>query len=269
MNWITHNLHVREYDGIIPFTATMNERRFEVMSFHKACEKRAEELDALNIPLYLGISGGADSEYMWHTFERMGIPFTPILVMTTGNYPEATWALELLENNDKTVILDVSDDTLLEWYTKITNINSIGIHSVPVLVGTEYAEKRDGIFLAADHLWSRNKYQSTKDPNDFWNVEAQEWEFYFQFFWGNHHQLFFHTPEIHYAALKEIKEGETPSAFKARLYGTEERPKSRAKYNEAVTMKMRDLETHTTIVNRRAIFGHTHNIINIMETWND
>jgi hypothetical protein len=99
-------------------------------------------------------------------------------------------------------------------------------------------------------------------------VEAQEWEFYIQHFFGRHNHLFFHMPEIHYAALKEMRADEAPHDFKARLYGFEPRPKLRAKYSDTLMMKLRDLEQKLIPTERRAILGDRNTFIETMERHN-
>jgi len=56
------------------------QRAKTLINFDLACNRAAQEIYDTHKNLYLGLSGGADSEYVATCFHRNGIPFTPVIL---------------------------------------------------------------------------------------------------------------------------------------------------------------------------------------------
>ena len=70
MNWIQHNLTQRLIDKSVDFKLELTPSKFKIMDFHDAANYTARRIADLNIPLYLALSGGVDSEYILLCFHR-------------------------------------------------------------------------------------------------------------------------------------------------------------------------------------------------------
>ena len=265
MNWIHHNLNQRLLDKTLDFKVTLIPSKFKVMSFHNAADYTAQQIANLNIPLYLGLSGGVDSEYVLICFYRNQIPIIPIIIKTSGNKSETSFAFHICQKlNITPIVLNLSDNDNLSLVNYCFNkFNVYAQYTIPCILASNYAKKNNGILITGNHF--------IDDINTtIQNVDAAEWDFY-HIFLSNKNDINFYSynPEITYSMIYQINELPV-NKFKCQLYQIRFRPKILPIYNKYVefyTKKSLNLQLQK-YPNYHYIFGKKEEVLSMMEKWN-
>jgi len=263
MNWIHHNLNQRLLDKTLDFKVTLIPSKFKVMAFHDAADYTAQKIAALNIPLYLGLSGGIDSEYVLMCFYRNRIPIIPIIVKTSGNDLETSYAFYICKKlNIDPIVLNLSDDDILNLYSYcVYKLNAFGIYSMPTLICSKYAKNQKGILITGDHFIEENE-------KEVWYADATEWDFYHLILSNNQDILFYnHNPEIIYSMIYQFN-GLRSYEFKHQLYQIAFRPKIDPIYTQDFYNRRKKIDSYNKKPNGKYIFGHRNKVIEMMQTWN-
>ena len=91
--WYTVTANVQKKPMASTLSMTFNHLSVATMSFQDAADDAAIKFSKLHSNIYIGLSGGADSEFVADVFLRNNIPFTAI-VATTPHSLEYLFALE-------------------------------------------------------------------------------------------------------------------------------------------------------------------------------
>lgn len=123
-NWFDINVDHRPAESATesPFSVTFNHSKpIEVMPFQDAADFTAQKIANDYDNLYVGLSGGLDSEFVANVLFRNKIPFTPIIVAfsyTLEHYFALHWCRK--HNIEPVVIdLEINDPVFLPWCTSI------------------------------------------------------------------------------------------------------------------------------------------------------
>jgi hypothetical protein len=201
---------------------------YQTMSFADATTHTINEIASTGQKLFIGLSGGMDSEYVFRSFLQSGIDITPVIVSTPGNQYESAYAFHECKMHDKTpvVIERSATDMMRTYYQDIfTKLNSPGIHSVAGLIVGRYAQDHGGVMIMAEHMIDEIDGEIAVGNN--------EWDFYNDVLIGGNNTVYFfmHTPEICTAMVREIDEIDAQE-FKHRIYSIPFRPKLHYHYGE-------------------------------------
>ena len=198
----------------------------------KASETVVKLIADLDKPIFIGLSGGIDSEYVCTVFEEAEVDYTPVLIRTQGNKAELEYAYDFLNrwgSNDKAVIVDKKNVDMLStyYYKLLTGCFGYGYNSVATYMVGEYAKQNGGIYVMAEHLID------DYDTGGF-KVGCNEWDFYNDLLLGedNTHYFFNYTPEISAAMIREFPNYSDVQESKAEFYGLKYRPKMHYEYDE-------------------------------------
>lgn len=219
----------------------MKPNEFVEMSFHEAADVTARKIYAKYPKLYLALSGGADSDYVFRCLTRNNIPFEPILVRTSGNTQELAYAFHLCKmHNIKPIVLELPDADILEIYFEkvVKGISGYGLYCIPALLACNYAKEHDGVLIIGEHMLDTDKRNGNITPG------MNEWDFYNELFVGEKYNIpfFNYTTELCYAMTKSIPENKTIDEFKWSLYNIDYRPIFDYTFNktfEVATQKMK------------------------------
>jgi hypothetical protein len=219
-NWIQHNLMKRFTDHHLSFEVKINPNPYKEMSFHDAADCTAQKIYQKYPKLFLSFSGGADSDYVFHCFQRNNIPFTPILVKTSGNTVELEYAFHTCRKfNITPVVLELSDADLLAFFHKeiLNKLNSVGLCAIPGIIACKYAKEHGGVLVIGEHMID---YEG---ENIF--PAMNEWDFYNEIFVGDEYNVpfFNYTTELAVAMISRI-EPMPISEWKWQLYNIDYRP---------------------------------------------
>lgn len=221
----------------IPFSVQITPYNFTEIGFHQACENVANKIAALGKQIFIGFSGGADSEYVVRTFNKLNIPFTTLTVVSESNNIEMRYARRLyrkLPNVNKTYLQLTTKEYAQIYVNLVKTFNFPAINIVYGYKASQFAKANNGIFVTGDTLIS-NQYKINND-NAF-SVGFCEWDYYYDLIDSSLTVPFFqYDTTVAYAAVKrfnKMKEAE----FKEFLYGDSViyRPKLKQNYGLKLT----------------------------------
>ena len=91
-NWIESNMRFRLAVPSADYELYVRPYPFKEMSFQDAADHTAKLIYENHKKIYVSFSGGADSDFVVRCFHRNKIPFKVILVKTSGNEEELSYA---------------------------------------------------------------------------------------------------------------------------------------------------------------------------------
>jgi hypothetical protein len=234
-NWIESNIRFRLCVPSADYELYIRPYPFKEMSFHDAADYTAKLIYENNKNIYVSYSGGADSDFVVRCFHRNKIPFNVIIVRTSGNNEELSYAFKTCEElNIKPIILELSDRKYLEMYFEFVMkiIHGYGIYAVPGIFACQYAKKNDGILITGEHLMEGEK--ADKSGSFTIRPASNEWDFYNEAFVGEEYNIpfFMYTIELIHAMTKAMHNRDPISKFKSDLYGIEHRPIMTYKFSQ-------------------------------------
>jgi len=253
-NWLTTNINQRFKDRTCNFDAYLNLYPFKKIDFHTACDNAAIEIYEKYKNLYLGLSGGLDSEYILRVFHRLKIPITPIIVSFCSE-KENDYAHKVCrELNITPITIKPSTREFIKTYYEEIHMkyNGLGVHITHLFFAKQFV--KNGILISGAHLmgdsWlignEKLGYYDVIDSNKF--VNTYESDHYIP----DMVDLMMYKPEITYAAIEQAKKqiGVKWSIFKGNLYNLEPRIKIRPEYSEdfvKVLTKLRSLKPQSNV----------------------
>ena len=210
-----------------------------VMDFHQAANQVAGEIYETHHDLYLGLSGGSDSEYVATCLKRNGIPFTPLIVKfgsaTTQDQAYETWYAYrwCREHNVKPMIVDMDD------YVTSDHEKSVFMTVKPRLIGGAFmagfmhrwVKQRGGQFVSGYQIeyYPDHEQMTYLEPQlgNYRGFVIQESDCYLEAIAPEQHPWAFYywTPEIMASFVNAWDTNLNMCDNKARIYGTTPRPK--------------------------------------------
>jgi hypothetical protein len=221
----------------------------DIMSFKDAALRTAHEIKARvgDTPIYVAMSGGADSECVAQAFHDAKIPFTPIIMHieyfnTFANRVDAWWAHKWCnENGYKPHILKISgSDLLYKFFDYNAKLKTRIIYPLMLPILADEVKKLGGACIQgeADITWfpdpSWDHLRVNNDPsvldengelkrgwfmieNDFYGIiNDKDYDYYNFLTW---------SPEIVRAWCSSYNPEETAEQNKHRIMGGVIRPK--------------------------------------------
>ena len=270
-NWISSNIHERLHHSaeakgtdlrakIVPYP-------FRRMPFHKAADYTARLIAEEHENIYIAFSGGADSDFVVRCFHRCNIPFTPIIVRTSGNSKELSFAFATCSELEiKPIVIELSDEEYLEFYFErvVKRIHGYGIYAVPSIIACEYARDNDGVLIIGEHMLDTDKHNGNIVPG------VNEWDFYNECFVGEDYTIpfFLYTIELTYSMLVAIQEGISIDNFKAKLYNIKHRPIMEYEFSE----KFMAIHQHASMRRKKSANPNfpletREKLINFLDLW--
>jgi hypothetical protein len=268
-NWLTSNIVERKDTGLdLKVTLTKIDEWELDTSFEEASINIVKTIANLNKPLYIGLSGGLDSEYVCRIFDEEYVSYTPVIIETPGNQLELSYAYKFCKkyNKEPVIIKKTEADMLHHYYDEIlVKCSGFGHNSVAMYIIGQYAKDRNGIFVMGEHLIDE------KEKGGF-NVGANEWDFYNDLILGedNTHYFFNYTPEISYAMIRDFPIYKDIQKCKSELYGLEYRPKMIYQYSDKYVSTLRILR-HSKMLphNPNFTFGDRDTYLDLLKSMRD
>jgi hypothetical protein len=207
------------------FALQVNSPATEELDFHSACDYNAQTLykDWGNRPLYLGLSGGVDSELIADVFVRNQIPFVPFILKIQNINDLESWYAEhwCWRNQMKPVIYHMTmqefEQDCLPLLAKISNTHQTGI-IIPLWM--------------ANHVASQDGYLITGVGELNWDLHQQTFysntvDYVLNLFdAGKHPSGFFsYTPEFVLSYIKQFDIALNEQYNKVKFYQVPARPK--------------------------------------------
>jgi asparagine synthetase B (glutamine-hydrolysing) len=241
-NWFRSNITDRKEKGIDLDVSIKKIDEWNLNTpWDKASENVVKLIADLDKPIFIGLSGGLDSDYVCTVFEEAGINYTPVLIKTEGNKVELEYAYEFLNrwgSNDKAIILEKRNVDMLStyFYQLLTKCSGYGYNSIATYMVGEYAKQNGGIYVMAEHLIDEYKTGGFR-------VGCNEWDFYNDHLLGedNTYYFFNYTPEISAAMIREFPDYNDVQKCKSEFYGLKYRPKMQYEFDNEYNLALMKL----------------------------
>jgi hypothetical protein len=221
--WLTSNIIDRINNPSVDFKLSIKKSKVSNLNFDIAVKETIECLVSEGRTIYLGVSGGTDSEYVLGKFVHHKAPFIPVIVHTDCSEEEYAVATGLCRKYDiKPTVIKLTTADYIEIYkNKILGVlNGVGHYGPASYTVARYAADHDGIYVKSEHLIS--------ELNGKIIVGSNEWDFYNDALhnYDVTRYFFMHTPDIAYSMVSRMS-GDNSQRFKCSLYGIQYRDKIR------------------------------------------
>jgi 7-cyano-7-deazaguanine synthase in queuosine biosynthesis len=264
-NWLTTNVLDRDSVKASDLKVTLSKiDEWNLnLDFVEATKYTIEKIALLKKRIFIGLSGGMDSEYVCKAFLQEHVDFTPVIIETPGNSLELSYAYHFCrKNNLEPIIIKKSEADMLKcYYNDILNrISGYGNNATATYMAAKYAEDHNGIFVMAEHLIDDQDDGSIL-------IGANEWDFYNDVLIGEHntHYFFDYTPEIVYSMVKAI-DIDDAQEYKCNLYDIPFRPKMIYQYSREYEDALKQLRRTKWIKhNPNFSFGTKEEFLSFME----
>lgn len=211
-----------------PFRIDFRPYNFKPMSFDDAADYTAKLIAEKYNNIYIGLSGGLDSEYVANVFMRNRIPFTPIIWRDPYS-KESDFALYYCKQhqlNPLVIEKDLLDPVVFNSLKKAAKqYNSSDIVAAINVIILKTVEKANGHFLMSTGMpiTAGETYPELIDTN---HTEFMKNEFYAELKGLNHPGSFFcYTLELLYAYTSFLDYSLPVQEAKCKLYHISFRPK--------------------------------------------
>ena len=239
-NWVDFS-----WDGASVRTGKENirvefrQRAKTLINFDLACDMAAREIYDTHTDLYLGLSGGADSEYVATCFHRNGIPFTPVILQynlaTSNDQVYESWYAKqwCRQHNVEPLIVNIDD------YVTSEREKNLYFKLKPRLIGgavttgflKSFVEDRGGKLLSGFQLeyYPDHEQMTYLEPQltSYNGFLVEESDLYLETLGTNQHPwaFFYWSPEVIAGFAHEWDVNKTMTENKSLIYKTSYRPK--------------------------------------------
>lgn len=266
-NWIQSNIRNRLVDKTCNFQVYLTPQKFKILSFYEATKLAALDIANTHDNIFIGLSGGLDSEYLCVLLHELKIPFKPIIVDTVGNKLESEYAYYKCKqlNIDPIVLTCNEEEYLFLFNTHIAQkLASNAVYATPNIITSNYAKKHGGTLIIADHAL----HEIGEDPTATL-VSISDCEFYLHGLTDNPYIIFFdYIPEILYAMVQRF-DGSRLQHYKSNLYELPFRPKIQSYFSETFMKHYSEIMRNTSHPQRTHILGNKEQVLQMMDSWNN
>lgn len=215
------------------------QRAKTLINFDLACDIAAQEIYDTHKDLYLGLSGGADSEYVATCFYRNGIPFTPVILQynlaTSNDQVYESWYAKqwCRQHNVEPLIVNIDN------YASSKQDKNVYLTLKPRLIGgattagfiKNFVENRNGKLISGFQLeyYPDHEQMTYLEPqlNSYNGFVMEESDLYIEALGTNQHPwaFFYWSPEIVAGFVHRWDVSKTMTENKSLIYKTSYRPK--------------------------------------------
>lgn len=210
-----------------------------LIDFDAACDQAAGEIYDTHKNLYLGLSGGADSEYVANCFHRNGIPFTPIILQynlaTSRDQEYESWYAKqwCKRNNIEPLVVNMDN------YVASEHEKNVYLQLKPRVLGgavtsgflKKIVEELGGNLLSGFQIeyYPDCEQMTYLEPQlgDYNGFVFEESDYYIETLGGTQHPwaFFYWSPEVLAGFVNSWDPNKTMTENKSSIYKTAHRPK--------------------------------------------
>ena len=153
MQWLKTNIRERLYDHSADFKVEYELDQNDPIEFDVGVRSFTKHVSDKRSKIYIGLSGGLDSEFICNSFIEQNITFSPLIIDTPANQLELKFAYHFCRVNKlEPIVINKSEKELVEiFYEEIhKKINGVGRNSVAGLIGAKYALENDAVFVRGE-----------------------------------------------------------------------------------------------------------------------
>lgn len=226
MTWLKTNIRDRLENPSLDFKVEMDFSNEPIVNFDYISHATAFNISSKHKSIYIGLSGGMDSEFVCKTFIENCQPFTPVIVDTPANQLEVSYAYHFCRKHDlEPIVINKTEKDLIEIFYEqiIKRLNGCGRNSVVSYIIGMYAKEQGGVFVQGEHIIDSQRY--ALHESDIYNIALIDEETTIPFF--------LHNSQICKSMCNQYDLGD-PQEFKHKLYNIPYRPKMTWSYSKPV-----------------------------------
>lgn len=233
-NWYSINYKPGQKNSDIDFSVAFHLTQPALsMSFRDAADYTAQTLKQRYDNIYLGLSGGMDSEVVANALHRNRVPFTPLIYKeeTREHWYAMRWCAE---RSITPVVIDVKDirETIVAFLLKKSKELDIAMSPWPfILYFKDYVAQQGGQLLTGEadlHFDTQEYAQAHGDAGYF---EIPHWALFTEIENPGQHpgSFFMYTPEMALSILENTDLSLNTEEAKEKLYNIPFRIKTRGR----------------------------------------
>lgn len=227
-NWFTTNLGERTHDNLCDFKIQMQPYEFKRGIFIEEARRVAREMSERYDNLYIGYSGGLDSEFVLKTFVEEGLKITPLLIDTPYNVFESQWAFQFCnENNLKPEVLTYSKNQIIDLLKERTVDRGFFslLGGLPLVACDELNKIGGKLITGYGEPFTTIPGEQPNHPIST-NLEFCEWDYYLDAYDSSHPSGFFtYDVGLFYSLVEQIDYTCSTQSAKYNLYNLKPRQK--------------------------------------------
>jgi len=233
-NWINDNIFSERMTE--NYEVNMKPYPFKPLKFYDAAQQAAINISKKYKNLYVGLSGGIDSEYVLVCFHKLKIPIIPLIVLCEGNEEETKYAFKICKKLEiKPKVIECSNIQIIDICINFIfkKINGIGFESATRVFAAQYVKNNNGTLICGDHVLGDGDENLIKDSE----YSMNEYDGYNSAHYGDEIGFYLYTPELTYSMISgNTLDGENMSwkEYKSKLFGLEMREKICYNYPEKI-----------------------------------
>lgn len=218
-HWLRTNIRDRLTNPNATFVVNFDHINHTPISFSEASKQVVNKIVARHENIYIPLSGGMDSEYVFDCF--LGHKFVPIIVSTPANKEETAYAFRKCDDaNIKPIVIEKSESEMFTTYYEQIHkkLNGSGVNSTATYIAGKYADEHGGVAVIGEHGYDG----------------MNEWDFYNDALIHEENSIYFFMYDIQIFAsmIKEFHEYDHHQLFKQKIYGVPLRKKMKYAYSE-------------------------------------
>jgi hypothetical protein len=260
--WLSTNLNGRLENSQLDFKIFFKPYHFQNLSFDSACDFTAKEISQQYQRIFLGLSGGIDSEFVLKIFLRNNLKITPIVIEFEGNEEEREYAYAFCKENDiDPTVLKLNNKELMEivYHDIFKKYNGHGIYALGSIAAYNYATANNGILILGEHAVGDGT-----DHIENFQYYFSEWDDYVE-----NIPFYVYNMEIFYAMMKTIdnKYGNWMT-YKSHVFQCQQRNKIKPKLNPTVASLINRIKAqHSFLAKDKFFLGSKDDVNNLLECW--
>ena len=227
-HWLRTNIKERLTNPNTTFVVNFSCADYKPISFSEASKEVVEKIVAKHDNIYIPLSGGMDSEYVFNCF--LGHKFTPIIVSTPANKEESSYAFSKCEAENITpVVIEKNEAEIFTLYYEQIHkkLNGDGINSTATYIAGKYADDHGGVAVIGEHGYNG----------------MNEWDFYNDALIHEENSIYFFMYDVHIftAMIREYSEYDHHQLFKQKIYDIPLRKKMKYTYSKEFNKAFREI----------------------------
>lgn len=265
--WFEDNLSLRKINKNLDYKIDINlNEKILVSSFQTEANNLAIKIkNFYSQKIYIGLSGGYDSEFICKTFLRNNIDFTPIIGFYPGNVIETKYAFNFCKkNNLNPIVIETTEKELLDIYFQIIlkYYKGKGFRAPLNIICCNYVKSKDGLWIDGGTILGPTNYPFIKNHVYF----------YPDFGSSYCHDIFKNvpiidflnfTPEIFLSGLISVEDYYIDwRTFKSKVYDCEYRIKMKHELSDNFKNKVYEEWNKIKMPNPYCNFGTKQDILN-------
>lgn len=228
-----------------PFSCSLDFSNFKHINKNDAIDHTVHQLSKLD-NLFVGFSGGIDSEFVVKCLHERGVPFTPVIVDFQINGAEVWYAYYWCKkHNVIPLIIKLSPGEMRNSFSQICDkYNTSFIGAVDFIIEEEVSKLDGHLIVGTCEPVPRDSCLEDKSLNQTEElVTMSSFDFAVDIAYPNKHPMSFfsYTPEMLYVIVNELDYNKSSQIALSEFYGVTPRPKIPYVYNLCMDFVLMDI----------------------------